>query len=165
MTLVMYDMENIKVSKRNVSKVAKRFDILKLKNEIEDYCKDGFYKHVAFLSVYNNNTNNFQTMLKTNDFEIISKKSILKKADFNGMKYTYRDSDIDAKIVNYAHCYYKEYDTIVFVTGDGDMYTVMKRISNQKHLIVFGWKDNTARKIKDKFEYVSLDKLVKNNKI
>jgi len=161
----MYDMENIKVSKRNVSKVAKRFDILKLKNEIEDYCKDGFYKHVAFLSVYNNNTNNFQTMLKTNDFEIISKKSILKKADFNGMKYTYRDSDIDAKIVNYAHCYYKEYDTIVFVTGDGDMYTVMKRISNQKHLIVFGWKDNTARKIKDKFEYVSLDKLVKNNKI
>jgi len=161
----MYDMENIKVSKRNVSKVAKRFDILKLKNEIEDHCKDGFYKHVAFLSVYSNNTNNFQTMLKTNDFEIISKKSVLKKADFNGMKYTYRDSDIDAKIVNYAHCYYKEYDTIVFVTGDGDMYTVMKRISNQKHLIVFGWEDNTARKIKDNFEYVSLDELVKNNKI
>ena len=165
MTLVLYDMENIKVSKRAVSKIAKKFDIVKLKNEIEQHCQDGLYKHVSFLSIYNDNTINFKTMLKSNGFEVISKKSVLKKADFNGMKYTYRDSDIDAKIVNYAHCYYKEYDTIVFVTGDGDMYTVMRRISNQKHLVVFGWEDNTASKIKDSFEYVSLDKLIEKQKI
>ena len=104
-------------------------------------------------------------MLKLNDFEIISKKSVLKKAKFNDMEYSYRDSDIDAKIVNYAHSYYKEYDTIVFVTGDGDMFTVMKRISTTKHLVVFGWEDNTSNKIKDNFEYISLDSLIKNNKI
>ncbi len=144
MTLVLYDVENIKTAKSNVSKKSRMFNFLDLKEKIERVVGDKCV-HVAFMSIYNDGTFRFSKLLQAYGIQVIAKKTGLKKSNYKGMEYQYYDNDTDALIVHYMVKYGDSYDTVVLVSGDKDLSGPFSELSALK--IAIAWKDNMSKKM------------------
>jgi len=158
MTLVLYDVENIKTSRTSIStKESFKIDLIKLKNEIEKYVDD-ICIHTAFIPVVNDGVKKLVKVLNINEINTILKYTREKKSTYKGMEYKYKDNDMDAKIASYAAIYYNMFDTIVLVSGDGDLFHVMEIAKEaNKRTVVVGWKSNMSSKYKKRYEVLYLD--------
>jgi len=160
MTLVMYDVENIKTSAENNTKKSYKFDFFELKKKIEELVDD-VCVHVAFLTVYNSGTFAFTKILENAGIEVIVKKSVLKNNEYKGIKYKYRDNDTDALIVFHMIKFAPLYDTVVLVSGDKDLAGPFKSLDKQ-FKIAIGWENNLSLKMKNAAdEFFYLEDLVK----
>jgi len=148
MTLVVYDIENIKTSAKSKSnKTSKRIDMLEFRKAIEDRVEDSFFKHVAFMALTTNGTFKFKDFLIHSGFDVITKRGTKKKASYNKVEYEYYDNDIDAKIVTYCLKYGCNYDNIIIISGDGDMVNMVKELSKCSYVTVCSWVDNLSYKL------------------
>jgi len=147
MTLVIYDIENIKTSeKAKVSKESRKFNLLELREKIESEIEDNDFKHVLFMALTSEGTFRFKDYMACHGFDVITKKGLKKKNKYNNMCYEYYDNDIDAKIVTYGMQYGCAYDNVVIVSGDGDMSNLIKYLSECAYVTVCSWKDNLSCK-------------------
>jgi len=163
MTLVIYDIENIKTSDNSkTNKDSKKFDLLELREKIESKIEDNDFKHVLFMALTSEGTFRFKDFMMYHGFDVITKKGLKKKNKFNGVSYEYYDNDIDAKIVTYCMQYGCNYDNIVLVSGDGDMSNLVKYLLDCAYVTVCSWKDNLSYKlINIAHQYVYIEDLLK----
>ena len=162
MTLVIYDIENIKKAsgsqrEANSDRSNFKFDFLKLKNTIEEEFPGIMYSHCAFMALKDGGEEKFANALRYAGYYVATKRARLKTAKFEGRKYKFYDNDMDAHIVSFLERFSDNYDNIVIVSGDGDLENVLGHVRDKgKFVFVVGWMDNMSGKLK-KFPHLFLD--------
>ena len=160
MTVVMYDLENIKKADNNVTKKSQKFNFITLTQKIEKLFDGDVVKHIVFMSLYSDGTQHFRTMLLSKGIEVVHRYSKTKKNTYEGMEYKYNDSDIDAKLVHFMSEYANNYDNAVLVSGDKDLAEAFSCVDAYR--VAMSWKDNMSTKIKESSnDYYYLDDLFK----
>jgi uncharacterized LabA/DUF88 family protein len=163
MTLVLYDVDNIKTANNNQSKKSNKFDFFELVKAIRELVDDTTVD-VAFMSLYTEGTYKFRTLLESRGIEVVGRRSVLKTNYYQGMQYKYYDNDTDAQIATYILTFGPKYDNVVLVSGDKDLSIPFSRLEKQ-FKIAIAWKDNMSNKIKAVAdEYFYLEDILKINK-
>lgn len=160
MTLVIYDMENIKKASGTTGETLRtnfKFDFKKLKATIEDKFPDTMFSHSIFMAIKTESEEKFANALKYMGHYVTTKRTREKTAYYEGAKYKFKDNDMDAHIVSFMERFSDNYQNVLLVSGDGDLEQVLTHIKNKgKYVFVLGWKDNMSGKLK-KFPHLHID--------
>ena len=145
MTLVIYDAENLKVPKKGKgSYKAGKVDMKKLIKNLKKRIASLSYDLVYFGEELQPNSF-FYKKLKKLGFELREKKPIIRHNSYNGFHYKYRKCDLDVDIIDYLHKNGRRYNKIVLMSGDKDMYPVLKHLHDQgKEIWVVAHEENLS---------------------
>ncbi len=177
-TLVLYDVENLKTP-LNVKKgdyIISRVDLLEVRESIRKTLKSVHFNDIVFVKSYHKSdkrwskNNRFFDFLRNKKFEVEEK--ITKKAKnviTTGGKrvvYTYEECDMDANIIHSILTLGREYEKIILLSGDDDMYSSLKYAQENfnSDITVIAHRENMSEKMKE-FEYIYLDQLLDNRNV
>jgi len=174
-TLVLYDAENLKtpLTKNKGEYILSRVDILETKEKIRRTFNDVLHVEIAFVRAYHHTDHRYKrnerffSMLESNGFEVVRKK--IKKAknivhvDGKKFVYTYEECDMDAKIIHTILTIGREFERIILLSGDDDMYDSLKFVKDEygTEVIVIAHKENLSGKMKE-FKHIFLHELLNN---
>lgn len=174
-TLVLYDAENLKtpLSKKKGKYILSRVDMLETKEQIRKTFKDTLHVEIAFVRAYHQTDHRFKknerffSLLENNGFEVVRKK--IKKAknivyvDGRKFVYAYEECDMDAKIIHTILTIGRDFERIILLSGDDDMYDSLKYLKDEygTDIVVIAHKENLSGKMKE-FNHIFLHDLLNN---
>lgn len=143
--IVLWDMENIKCSKKRID-----FD---LQRKLIERTRSTNVFNVCFIGDFGDNRG-FIDYLKSSGVTVITKKP--KKSGPGGHK----EADMDANIVHYIYTFAKNFDEIVYVGGDGDMLDALNSAEREGTLVsVYSLKSRLSKALKKfQWEYITGEK-------
>lgn len=160
MTLVIYDMENIKKASGALGETSRtnfKFDFKKLKDTIENKFPDTVFSHAVFMAIKTEGEERFANALRYMGYYVTTKRAREKTSYYEGRRYKYKDNDMDAYIVSFTERFSNNYDNVIIVSGDGDLEPVITHARDKgKYVCVVGWKDNMSGKLK-KYPHLYID--------
>ena len=159
-TIIIYDIENIKVpEKGKESYRAKNVDLKKISLYIRNRFPSLYTKEVAFVKTTNTSKAKSRKMeafvdfLKRNWFQVKTKapKRKLVTGIHNGIDYVheYEQSDMDSMIIEEILRATDVFDHIVILSGDGDMASSLKYAKRiGKEITVIAHEENMSKQLK-----------------
>jgi uncharacterized LabA/DUF88 family protein len=169
-TLILYDVENLKVPPNSTYYAAKRIDFRELSYQIKNRYKSLFYKELAFVKDVPDDdrrkagVDGFFSFLASIGIRPIRKMPKKKKVSgvYQGRKYVhcYEKCDMDTMIAEEIVFAIGEYDHIILLSGDADMAQALKRAQkNNIEVTVIAHKENMSSIMK-KFDWYAIDKVL-----
>lgn len=172
-TLVLYDVENLKtpLNRKKGDYIVSRVDLLEVKESIRRVLDSVHFQDIAFVKSYHHSDHRYQKnqrffdFLRNKGFEVEEKQT--KKAknvvSSKGERfvYSYEECDMDANIIHSMLTLGRDYDRVILLSGDDDMYNSLKFLQDEfkTDIIVMAHKENMSEKMKT-FEHIYLHELL-----
>ena len=158
-TIVIYDIENIKVPRGGLEYRARNVDLKKISLYIRNKFPSLYIREVAFLKTASSSQakakklETFLDFLDRNWFQVKTKapKKKFTSGTYNGIDYVheYEQSDMDSMIIEEILRAINVFDHIVILSGDGDMASSLKYAKRMgKEITVIAHKENMSRQLK-----------------
>lgn len=173
-TLVLYDSENMKVSRLVKNKyVVPYYSMDVFTERIKRFFNDADYDFVSFgkRNVEYGKTK-IQKLDKHNEnlirlgYEVIEKSIIKKESTINidgkNVLYTYHDGDMDSAIIHYLLTKGKNYNRIVLVSGDADMKNSLDFLSDEYNIEIWivSHRERISKKYSSEYNILTIDELI-----